>query len=550
MTKIGRAWMLACAASTLWAAPVIMPNGIVNAASNRPVALPGSALARGGLFSIYGTGLGPATGVSASSFPLPTTLVEVSINVTIGGTSLSAILVFVSAGQINGILRSDTPAGRASFRVTYRGETSPPVTAEVVASSFGLITYSGGGLAVAHNFGDDGSLTLNTPANSARPGQIVQVYGTGLGPITAPDVTAPPVGNLEGSFEIVVGGVSARRLYAGRSPCCAGLDQINFEAPVEAPSGCYVPVVVRAGQTYSNAGTIALAAGGGACQDRGNPFTEVLGAGSSGTLGLIELSRVALRVSLLGLNLDSIIDTSTASFFRADPTFFNSGFSLPPPGTCTAFAMPLSSAELDVTPFPVPVNLLDAGGALALGGPGGTREVPRTPFGHYEAQVGGGLSLPGFPPSQPPYLNAGNYRVTGPGGRDIGTFTAELTIPSLLEWTNRDQISSVDRAQALRLTWTGDASGEVVMVFGFSIDAAQSVSGAFVCQAGGERGSFNVPAWVLSTLPVSASISGVPVGALMIARSSLASPARFTARGLDLGVFSYNLASGKLVGYR
>ena len=35
MTKIGRAWMLACAASTAWAAPVITPNGIVNAEIGR-----------------------------------------------------------------------------------------------------------------------------------------------------------------------------------------------------------------------------------------------------------------------------------------------------------------------------------------------------------------------------------------------------------------------------------------------------------------------------------------------------------------------------------
>jgi len=31
----------------------------------------------------------------------------------------------------------------------------------------------------------------------------------------------------------------------GRTPCCAGLDQIVFTLPADTPNGCYVPVTVR-----------------------------------------------------------------------------------------------------------------------------------------------------------------------------------------------------------------------------------------------------------------------------------------------------------------
>jgi len=98
---------------TAWAQPYINTNGVVNAASFTPPDLPGGALARGRLFTIFGRQLGPATGVSATSFPLGTTLSGVSIRVFQGTTTVDAIPVFVSAGQINAIMPSNAPLGRS-----------------------------------------------------------------------------------------------------------------------------------------------------------------------------------------------------------------------------------------------------------------------------------------------------------------------------------------------------------------------------------------------------------------------------------------------------
>ena len=64
---------------------------------------------------------------------------------------------------------------------------------------------------------------------------------------------------------VFVGGVSATISYHGRSPCCAGLDQVVFTVPANAPTGCYVPVVVRmSGTVVSNAVTMAIASATGA----------------------------------------------------------------------------------------------------------------------------------------------------------------------------------------------------------------------------------------------------------------------------------------------
>jgi uncharacterized protein (TIGR03437 family) len=83
----------------------IAKRGVVNAASSAPEGLPGGAVARGSTFSIYGRRLGPASSPTLA-FPLGTTLGGVSITVPQGSTTVNAIPVFVSAGQINAIMPS------------------------------------------------------------------------------------------------------------------------------------------------------------------------------------------------------------------------------------------------------------------------------------------------------------------------------------------------------------------------------------------------------------------------------------------------------------
>src|SRR5690349_8576104 len=55
--------------------------------------------------------------VQANSFPLGTTLANVSITVTQGGTAVNAIPLFVSASQINAIMPSNAPLGTVTLRV-------------------------------------------------------------------------------------------------------------------------------------------------------------------------------------------------------------------------------------------------------------------------------------------------------------------------------------------------------------------------------------------------------------------------------------------------
>src|SRR5689334_6138851 len=87
-------------------APSVTAGGIVNVGSYAYSDLPSGAIAQGSIFGIFGTNLGPAQFVQATSYPLPTTLGGTSVKVTSGSTTAQAIIFLASSGQINALLPS------------------------------------------------------------------------------------------------------------------------------------------------------------------------------------------------------------------------------------------------------------------------------------------------------------------------------------------------------------------------------------------------------------------------------------------------------------
>src|ERR1700736_4376131 len=233
-------------APTAFAQPQISYRGVLNAASFMAAGLPGGSIPRGSIFTMFGRNLGPDSSPPLA-FPLSNTLGGISIKVIQGATSVNAIPLFVSPGQINAIMPSNAPLGMVSIQVTNGQVQGNMAPVRVINSSFGSFTFTGAGLGpvAMTNFITQDSQPFNSPNAPAKPNQVVTLYGTGLGPIASGDNVAPPVGNLPTKTEVFVGGKTAGILYSGRSPCCAGLDQIVFTVPPDAPSGCYVPVTVR-----------------------------------------------------------------------------------------------------------------------------------------------------------------------------------------------------------------------------------------------------------------------------------------------------------------
>ena len=181
---MSRILVVAVFAAGAFAQPIIYNRAVYNAASFMPPRLPGGAVAQGGIFTIFGTSLGPAKPVQATSFPLGTTLGGTSVLVKKGTTTVNAIRIYVSASQLNVIMPSNAPLGTASVRVQTGFGQSNPMTVNIGPAAFGIFTATGTGLGpgILQNYIAQDNHPINSATIAAEPGQVITLWGTGLGP--------------------------------------------------------------------------------------------------------------------------------------------------------------------------------------------------------------------------------------------------------------------------------------------------------------------------------------------------------------------------------
>ena len=529
------AGLLALLAATVSAQPLINPKGIVNSASFAPPQSVGGAIAQGSIFSIFGSNMGPTVGVQPSAFPLETVLGGVGVKVIQGATSADAIPVYASAGVINAIMPSNAPLGAVSVQVTYGGAKSNLAPVRIAANAPGIFTATGAGVGPGsiQNFISATQQPINSARLTATPGQAIILWLTGMGPIKGPDNAAPPVGNLPFPVEVWVGGRLMTNLqYFGRTPCCAGVDQIVFNLPQNIPTGCFVPVTVRmAGAAMSNTTTIAIDSQGAACSDPANPLSTAFTRG--GRNGFIALIRRLIRndVNTRG---DVITDQAIGTFRRetgADYSF-NPSAAVPPAGSCSIY-----NGRGDYTdtaaPFISDAATLDAG-SLSVTGPSGIQPLILFNAADYSAYGNLFGSTGVLPPGQtqkPLFLNPGTFQIAGSGGSAVGPFSVQVAVPGGLTWTNRDQLTTLDRSQGFTVSWTGTAPGVAVGLMNY--DRPSNTSSGFLCLAPPGVTTLNVPAWVMTNITPTRAIPTQSRG--MLSLMSATTPVSFTASGLDTG---------------
>lgn len=248
---------LACSA-----VPVVDGPGAVNNASYS--SSPG--IARGSIFAVFGENLGPEQLQVVGSFPLPTRLAGTSIRLSVAGQSVDALMLYASASQVGAVLPSSTPLGEGTLTVNFEGQTSAAVPVNIVDQAPGLFTVNQRGTGPASV--TDENYALIGRDRPAYPGQTVIFWATGLGPVSGEEAAGPLPGPMPGAG-VMIGGRPATVLYAGRSGCCAGLDQIHVVIP-QGLGGCDVPVQLTAGGVTSNTATIAIAPPGASC-DQAQP---------------------------------------------------------------------------------------------------------------------------------------------------------------------------------------------------------------------------------------------------------------------------------------
>lgn len=210
------------------------PNGVfagcmVDAASfnNADVNSPGE------IVTLFGSGMGPQNGVSfqLTNGELPTLL---------GGTQVlvngqPAPLLYSSYWQVNAILPYSLPSGPfPTIQVVANGGQGNSYVNSRTTAAYISLFRTNTGFAAALN--EDG--TVNSPANPAKGGSRVVLFGTGGGQTmpasTAGEVTPLEKRPLQGGATVSVenSGLPLTVEYAGAAPgLVAGVTQINIKLP-------------------------------------------------------------------------------------------------------------------------------------------------------------------------------------------------------------------------------------------------------------------------------------------------------------------------------
>lgn len=234
--------------SSIVVVPTIGANGVIAASDFGGT----STAAVGSFIEIYGTNLAGTTrmwrGSDFNKGKAPTTLDGVTA--TVGGKP--AYMSFVSAGQVNVQVPSGvSTGGSVAVVVNYKSQATAPATLTIeplAGAIFAPAAFKVNGKQYVGAYHVNGTPITNgnihgLPAAPAVPGETVQFYGLGFGPVTS---GAPITGQLATGqtklstpVEFLFGDqkLPGTVLYQGLAPTFVGLYQFNVTIPATVPSG-------------------------------------------------------------------------------------------------------------------------------------------------------------------------------------------------------------------------------------------------------------------------------------------------------------------------
>jgi hypothetical protein len=339
---------------------------------------------------------------------------------------------------------------------------------------------------------------LNWSLTPAHPGDTLVLWGTGGGADPAND-TGGTSGDqtAAGNFVVNVGGRQVTPLYAGASSGYPGLWQVNFTLPSDITTGCFITAQVSAAGELSNAVMIPIAPSGqNVCPD--NMLNEAalarLDAGgtiASGGIAVAKINSTFTFISTPGASPTTTVtdqETISGGFSSFTATQFAAAYGVQKIGACTISDFSVTAGRSPATPQ----AFLDAGPSLPVNG-------PKLAAGAALAKVTGPSYL--LAPANGTITGGGRYAVTGPGGADIGPFTASVTFPSTLTVTNWSAITSIDRTKPLTINWTGGDDQIYIFVNSIrSLGNQVSRSVTITCQVPAPPGTYTVPTAALAYL--------------------------------------------------
>jgi uncharacterized protein (TIGR03437 family) len=220
-------------------APSYSTASIANAATNIA-----AGFAPNSIISIYGSNLSNGTaGVTSTTGILPVSLAGVTVYIS----GKPGALFYISPNQVNVLIPYNLSAGPSSVTLVREGTAGPTIPIVLTATAPGLFELAATTILATHA---DGSLI--STSSPAMPGEVIVIYAVGLGP-TIPeqnDGQIPPRSAVIADFasmNVLLNGapvVHSTIQYAGITPGCAGLYQINLLLPTPLPSNPEIRVQI------------------------------------------------------------------------------------------------------------------------------------------------------------------------------------------------------------------------------------------------------------------------------------------------------------------
>lgn len=231
--------------------PFLRAAGVVHGAS-----AVGGKVAPGQVTVLYGEKLGPAALATLEIDGATGRVATQVAGMRVLFDEFPAPVIYTSANQVS-VVAPYGIAGRrmVSIQVEYQGRKSNAIAMAVSLTNPAIFSQNLTGSGPGAILNQDN--TLNTAANPAAKGSVIQVYATGDGPTLPPGVDGPvnTTSFPKPTFAVsaTIDGQNAAVPYSGAAPSAiSGLFQVNLTVPTGVRSGA-VPVQIRVGTVTSPA---------------------------------------------------------------------------------------------------------------------------------------------------------------------------------------------------------------------------------------------------------------------------------------------------------
>lgn len=408
-------------------------------------------------------------------------------------STISATIVANSQDRITFVVPPGIPAGSVQVIYHFSGDITRWAPATIVPARFALFRTFASGPPAAQSIAADGKQNSVGMATPVSPGNVLVLWGSGLG------------GTPASQLSVTLGGVPQKILFAG--PSAPGLDQINLLVASGTPVGCYVPLVVNYGLN-SFSSTVSVSADGAPCSHPlGLSLDDLtaLDAGNNIVLGQFDITsdllvaspehasrQESLRLSMLphfyaDIQGASLAGQAGVGCIYADAAFRNS-----------------SSTNGDFTAFIRPFQLF--GPAIQANSGENTVTLQRQGDVEFPAFYASSLppsadgSLAALPT---PLLQGGLWTLASPTNPKA---SLQLPLPRPIQLSGPAP-AVFNRTTGQTVTWRGDdydaASQATLSLSG--IDSPFLAPASLTCYAPGNSGAIAIPASLLAKMPAGAA---------------------------------------------